>query len=96
MKTITEPERKIPVVEDVDVLVVGGGLSGASAAVSAARVGANVLLIERGGFLGGVATAGLMASVGNKFFGGDGKLVVGGVALEVIERLVDRGGTSRG
>lgn len=43
-----------------DVIIAGGGITGVSAAVSAARLGANVLLIERYGFLGGLATAGLV------------------------------------
>jgi len=94
MKKISEPERQIPVVEEMDVIVAGGGISGVAAAVAAARSCANVLLIERNGFLGGVATAGLMASIGNRFFADEGKLVVRGIALEMVERLVDRGGTS--
>ena len=96
MKTITEPERKTPVVEDMDVIVAGGGISGVAAAVAAARSGADVLLVERNGFLGGVATASLMASIGNRFFADGGRLVVRGIALEMVERLVDRGGTSAG
>lgn len=43
-----------------DVIVAGGGLSGVAAAVAAAREGTSVLLIERYGFLGGMATAGLV------------------------------------
>lgn len=43
-----------------DVVVVGGGPGGFSAAVAAARRGARVLLVERYGFLGGMATAGLV------------------------------------
>lgn len=43
-----------------DVLVVGGGLAGVAAAVAAARNGANVLLAEREGCLGGMATIGLV------------------------------------
>jgi len=43
-----------------DVIVVGGGPGGVCAAVGAAREGASVLLIERYGFLGGMATAGLV------------------------------------
>jgi hypothetical protein len=43
-----------------DVIVSGGGLSGIAAAVSAAREGLNVLIIEQYGFLGGMATAGLV------------------------------------
>lgn len=48
----------IPVASAVDVLVVGGGTAGVGAAVAAARHGADVLLIEHYGFLGGTATAG--------------------------------------
>ncbi|MEE0410274.1 MAG: FAD-dependent oxidoreductase, partial [Clostridia bacterium] len=44
-----------------DVLVCGGGVSGFSAAVAAARCGAKTMLIESGGFLGGTATKGLVA-----------------------------------
>lgn len=43
-----------------DIIVSGGGLSGVAAAVAAAREGAKVLLIERYGFLGGMATAALV------------------------------------
>jgi hypothetical protein len=43
-----------------DVIVAGGGLAGAAAAMAAAREGANVLIIEKYGFLGGMATAGLV------------------------------------
>ena len=60
MKWITEAERKTPVVDNVDVLVCGGGVAGVAAAVAAARNSAKVLLIERYGFLGGLATGGLV------------------------------------
>ena len=43
-----------------DVAVCGGGIAGASAAISAARAGASVVLIERGGSLGGTLTEGFM------------------------------------
>ena len=43
-----------------DVIVAGGGPGGCGAAVAAGRLGAKVLLIERYGFLGGMATAGLV------------------------------------
>ena len=45
---------------EYDVAVLGGGIAGASAAVSAARAGARVILIERGGSLGGTLTEGFI------------------------------------
>ena len=55
MKYIHEPLKKIPVIHTQDVVVVGGGLSGIIAALSAARCGVKTLLIEKQGFLGGNA-----------------------------------------
>ena len=48
---------------DTDVLVVGGGAAGVAAAVTAARAGAKVLLLEKYGFCGGAAVAGLSGTV---------------------------------
>lgn len=52
--------RRIKVVGDVDVVVVGGGPSGVAAAISAARNGLKVILVERHPYLGGMATGGLV------------------------------------
>ncbi len=57
---VTECENPVPVVAQTDVLVVGAGPAGIAAAVSAARCGAKVCLIEANGCLGGVWTAGLL------------------------------------
>ena len=57
-KTVTEPAREIPVAGEADVLVVGGGLAGVSAALAAARCGAKVILLEKSCVLGGLATLG--------------------------------------
>ncbi len=46
-----------------DVAVCGGGIAGVCAAVSAARNGARVVLVESGGYLGGTVTAGLMENL---------------------------------
>lgn len=73
-----------------DVIVVGGGTSGCVAAIAAARTGADTLLVERYGFLGGTAT------FGNPFHGfmdGHGKLVVRGIPDEIVQRLVAEGGS---
>ena len=63
MRYITEAERKTPIYDDVDVLVCGGGVAGVAAATCAARNGARVLLLERYGYLGGLATGGLVITV---------------------------------
>lgn len=92
--TIREPEREIEVLENVDVIVAGAGVAGCAAAVAAARAGARTMLLERNGVLGGVATAGLMANIGNLLIGLDGRPVIHGFPREVIDRMVARGAAS--
>jgi hypothetical protein len=62
-KTYHETARDLPVAREVDVIVVGGGPAGLVAAIAAARNGARTVLIERFGYLGGTATASLMACI---------------------------------
>src|SRR5690606_4185150 len=78
VNTVKEPARETPVLETVDVVVVGGGVAGCAAAHSAATAGATTILIERNGFLGGVATASAMANIGNLFLTGDERQVIRG------------------
>lgn len=59
-KFLHECERSIPIITEVDIVVVGGGVAGCSAAVAATRNGARVLLIDKYPFLGGTATASLV------------------------------------
>lgn len=70
-----------------DVVIVGSGSAGSSAAIAAAREGVNVLLLERHGFLGGTSTAVLDTFYGFYTPGSQACKVVGGVADDVIRRL---------
>lgn len=63
METYQEKPKKLPIIGRYDVIVIGGGCAGFSAAVAAARNGAKTLIIERFPFFGGTATASLMANI---------------------------------
>ncbi|NIR00587.1 MAG: FAD-dependent oxidoreductase, partial [Gemmatimonadales bacterium] len=89
-----EETREIPVLDEVDVLVAGGGVAGCAAAVSAARAGARTLLLERNGCLGGVATASLMANIGNSYLLAGGDQIIHGFSAELVDRLVQAGAAS--
>ena len=88
-KTVTEAVRQTPVVREADVIVVGGGPGGVSAAVAAARHGAKTILLERYGHLGGMATGGLVNIIPNlaNIYGEE---CIGGFCEEFIQRLVKR------
>jgi FAD dependent oxidoreductase len=85
-RTYLEPARRIPVYAETDVLVVGGGPAGCAAAVAAARLGADVLLVERYGHLGGLSTGGLVIWI-DRMTDWDGRRVIAGYAQEILERL---------
>ncbi|MCX6034955.1 MAG: FAD-dependent oxidoreductase, partial [Chloroflexi bacterium] len=56
MKQIIEASRRVPVIAETDVLVVGSGPGGLSAALGSARAGVDTMLVERFGCLGGNIT----------------------------------------
>lgn len=79
-----------PVAGRYDVVVCGGGPGGFIAAVAAARAGARTALIEKYGFLGGMATAGLVMPI--SVFNYNGEQVIGGIPWEFAKRLEAMGG----
>lgn len=83
--TVHEPARETPVYGHCDVLVVGGGPAGTTAAVAAAREGAEVVLIERYNHLGGLSTGGLVSWI-DRMADWNGELVVAGVGKELVDR----------
>ena len=89
--TIQEQARELSVIRAADVVVVGGGPAGIGAAVAAARTGADTVLIERYGHLGGMATGGLVILIPH-MSGDDGKQQLMGISQEWIDRLDVLGG----
>ena len=75
-----------------DVLVIGGGVAGFSAAMSAAREGAHVILAEENGYLGGTATAGLVAPFMTCYDVKGETQIIRGIFKELIDRLIQCGG----
>jgi hypothetical protein len=86
MQTLLEKERRIPIVRHVDVLVAGGGPAGLAAGIASARAGARTLIVEKNGWLGGMATSGLVHPFMPSYAGD--RPVNAGIFAEVVERLV--------
>jgi hypothetical protein len=87
---LTEPSRKVPIVREVDVLVVGGGMAGSCAAIAAGRIGLKTLLVEYFGCLGGNATAGFVNCFCGFFTEPNLVQVVKGIGGEIIQTMIDR------
>ncbi|HOA84980.1 MAG TPA: FAD-dependent oxidoreductase [Bacillota bacterium] len=84
--------RRVKVEYETDVLVAGGGPAGLCAAIAAARCGAKTMLIEKNGFCGGMATAGLVAPFMTCYDSGGELMLIRGLFEEIVDRLVERGG----
>jgi hypothetical protein len=89
--TVQEAPREIPVHETCDVLVVGAGPAGLSAALSARRAGADVLLMERFGCFGGVITTVGMETLA--WYRYEGTVDTEGIGIEFERRAAAMGGT---
>jgi hypothetical protein len=87
--SIVEPSRKTPVWGDYEVVVLGGGPAGITAALAAGRKGRKTILIEGYGFLGGAGTAaGLSTFCGlHAAVHGQHEQVVHGLCDDILDRL---------
>ena len=90
-------DRRPTLAANVDVLVAGGGAAGVAAAVTAARQGLQVALLERYGFCGGGAVAGMSGTVCGLYAASADssappEQVVFGFADEFVRLLASRGG----
>ena len=92
-----EARTDLPVLAEVDVLVIGGGAAGVAAATVAAERGLRVLLVEKYGFCGGAAVAGMSGTICGLYYATDGnnrepEQVVFGFAERFRQALLSRGG----
>ncbi|MDE0115885.1 MAG: FAD-dependent oxidoreductase [bacterium] len=83
--TISIEATTAPVISRPDIVVVGGGPAGLSAAVAAARSGASVSLVERYPHLGGMAAGGMVLVLDDIV--DEDEITVRGIAQEMIDRL---------
>ncbi len=83
---VIQPQRRLPVLTETDVLVVGGGSAGIVAAIAARRAGAKVTIVERYGHFGGLWTGGLVLTILGHIAQGP-KQVCQGIGEEMMRRL---------
>lgn len=83
---------EVPVVREVDVLVIGGGCAGVAAAVCAARHGAKTMIVDMNGYLGGMATAGLVGPFMTCYDPKEERQVIKGFFEEFVQRMIKDGG----
>lgn len=86
-------QEEIPVLDSCDVLVVGGGLAGVSAAASAAQRGCRTILIEKNTFLGGLGDGTIAdweSSVLNEFWEDSRRGIRERTAQEMLDYLIKK------
>jgi len=91
MKQIREAARKIPVLADTDVLVVGSGPGGLAAALAASREGVRTILLERYGCFGGNITQAGVESIA--WYRHEGTIDIQGIGIEFEQRAKQMGAT---
>jgi hypothetical protein len=83
---VVQPRRELSILKKTEVLVVGGGPAGTAAALSARRLGVDVTIVERYGYLGGLATGGLVLAI-FPIYDRNNKQVILGIGEEMMKRL---------
>ena len=79
-------DQGIPLLREVDLLVMGGGSAGAVAGIAGARAGMRTLVVEQLGFLGGTQTGALVTPMMPNQI--DGRPLNAGIDLEINRRLI--------
>ena len=94
MRDVLVPAVRLPVRQEADLAVVGGGSAGTAAAVMAARAGLRTVLVDDSPFLGGMSTGGCVGTFCGFYYretNGDFARLVGGFPAEVADRLAAHG-----
>ena len=89
---IKQAARDVRIAAKADVVVVGGGPAGLSAAIAAARNGAEVVLLERYNHLGGLASGGMVLVLDALWDNHQWEISVRGICMTMIERMGQRPG----
>ncbi|MBC8620577.1 FAD-dependent oxidoreductase [Parabacteroides faecis] len=80
----------LPVIDEVDICILGGSCTGVFAGVRAARLGASVAIVEKQNAFGGVATSSLV-NIWHSLYDTEGKQqIIAGLTKEVLDRLATR------
>ena len=96
-QTVQTTVREVGILTACDIVIAGGGTAGVAAAVSAARLGMNVVIIEKNNAFGGLWTNGLVLRLYGTHAYRDGSLVnyMGGIGAELVQMLMSMPGAVR-